>query len=268
MNLLTNCAVVVTLALALQSCAGNDPTRAAPVSRSTTAAGYNLELGIAYLQKGELALAKDKLERAMAQAPHDANVFSAMATLEDRLGNAAAADKNFSTALRLAPKNPEISNNYAIYLCRNGRTAEGVQRFLAVANNALYQTPEAAYTNAAVCLRGAGKLNEAAANFRKALSLQPNHVEAAYQLADLELSQGNAVAARNVIDTFTNNFVNVTPEMLLVGVRAARASADRVAEVRYARRLRLDFPGSEEARSLSPAAPAPGPAPPTTQNPD
>lgn len=255
---------VLALATMLVGCASNDHKRADGGTPSSAAARFNLDLGIAYLQQGNLALAKDKLERALAEDPRDANIHSAMAMLEDRLGHAEAADKYFRTALRMAPQMPDISNNYAIYLCRNGRTAEGVARFLVVANNALYATPEAAFTNAAVCLRGANKLDEAVANFQKALSIRPNHVEAVYQLADLELSRGRSAAARTVIDTFTNSFVNVTPELLLVGVRAARATNDRVGEARYSRRLRMDFPASEEARSLAPA----GTAPSTTRNPD
>jgi Tfp pilus assembly protein PilF len=42
-----------------------------------------------------------------------------------------------------------------------------------------------------------------------------------------------------------------TPEMLMLGVRVARAQGDRLAAERYARRLRVDFPDSDQARSLS-----------------
>ena len=141
----------------------------------------------------------------------------------------------------------------SIYLCRNKREREGVERFLAVANNALYNSPEMAFTNAGVCLRSAGQIDEAVINFAKAQRIRPNYAEAAYQLADLELGRGAAAEARAIIDRFTGSFVNVTPEMLLLGVRAAHAQGDRLAEERYARRLRLDFPGSDQTRSLTPA---------------
>lgn len=225
------------------------------VTPSEAAAGFNLQLGVAYLKEGNLPLAKEKLERALSQDPRDANVHSALALLEDRLGHVAEADKYFRTALRLAPQSPDISNNYAIYLCRTHREAEGVERFLAVANNALYAAPATAFTNAGVCLRGANKLDAAAAAFERALQIQPNYAEAAYQLADLELTRGHPAQSRAVIDRFMGSFVNVTPEMLLLALRAARTQGDRLGEERYARRLRLDFPNSEQTRSLTPAAP-------------
>lgn len=239
------------------SCAGGGQRAADGVTPSEAAAGINLQLGVAYLKEGNLPLAKQKLERALAQDPRDADVHSALALLEDRLGNTAEADSYFRTALRLAPKNPDISNNYAIYLCRNKREREGVERFLAVANNALYSSPEMAFTNAAVCLRSANLPDEAVVNFQKALRVRPNYAEAVYQLADLELTRGNPAEARAVIDRFIGSFINVTPEMLLLGMRAAHAQGDRLAEERFARRLRLDFPSSEQTRSLTPAQVAP-----------
>ena len=54
-------------------------------------------------------------------------------SLYDRVGETKLADKHFKEALRLAPDNPDISNNYAVYLCKNGRIGEGVERFSAVA---------------------------------------------------------------------------------------------------------------------------------------
>lgn len=248
-------ALLACMAL-LGACASGGKRGADGVTPSEAAAGFNLQLGIAYLRSGNLALAKDKLQRALAQDPRDADVHSALALLEDRLGHPAEADNYFRTALRLSPQNPDISNNYAIYLCRNKREREGVERFLAVANNALYTSPEMAFTNAGVCQRGAGLLDEAVLNFSKAQRIRPNYPEAAYQLADLELARNRAAEARSIIDRFTGSFLNVTPEMLLVGVRAAHSQGDRLAEERYARRLRLDFPSSEQTRSLTPAAAA------------
>ena len=42
-----------------------------------------------------------------------------------------------------------------------------------------------------------------------------------------------------------------TPDLLLLGVRVARAQGDRLARERYARKLQLDFPASDQARALA-----------------
>jgi type IV pilus assembly protein PilF len=245
-SLLMRSVLVACTALALVACASSrrDPQKA------KDAATYNTQLGIAYLREGEIPLAKEKLDRALKENPNNPGVHSARAMLYDRLGDARKADSEFQTALSLAPHDPEVLNNYAVYLCRIGRADEGVRRFEEAAHNALYRTPEAAYTNAGVCLRSAKRDEEAARNFKQALVIRPNFSEAAYQLSDLEFHGGKLTDARAQIDTYIGAF-QATPDLLLLAVRITRAQGDRPAAERYARKLRLDFPGSEQARALA-----------------
>lgn len=210
---------------------------------------YNVQLGTAYLQQGNYALARDKLERALKQNPKDPDVHTSLGLLYDRTGDTKGADKHFREALRLAPDKPDISNNYAIYLCKNGRTDEGVERFTAVANNKYYRTPEVALTNAGVCLRSARRLDEAEKKFAGAIRARPNYSEATVQLASLHLERNNVPQARKVVDTYLTAF-KPQPDVLLSAVNVARAAKDRMSEEKYSRALRLDFPDSAQARAL------------------
>jgi type IV pilus assembly protein PilF len=219
-------------------------------SANDEAAGYNVQLGLGYLQKGDLAVAKEKLERAEHESPHDPKVHSALGLLYERFGEPKRADEEYRTALRYAPKDPDVANNYAVFLCKSGRTEEGVKYFLEAAHNPLYRTPEAAYTNMAVCLRAAHRDDEAKQSLQRALAIKPNFAEAAYQLADLEFERGHLNDARTALTHYTDSF-DATPDLLLLGVRIARAMGDRVAAEHYARSLRMDFPTSEQARALS-----------------
>jgi len=173
-----------------------------------------------------------------------------LAVLYQRLGIPKEVDRHYQAAIRLAPKDPQINNNYAVYLCQSGRTTEGVHRFEETAGNALYRTPWVAYTNAGVCLRTAKRNAEAIRDFKQALLVRPNFAEAAFQLADLQLQEGNLTEARAQVDGYLGSFEQ-TPDLLLLGVRIARAQNDRVAAVLYARKLRLDFPTSAQAKALA-----------------
>ena len=124
-----------------------------------------------------------------------------------------------------------------------------MKRFEAVANNALYRTPWIAYTNAGVCSRASKHDDVAIANFKRALQLRPNFAEAAFQLASLQFADGDVAGARTQIDTYLGAF-DETPDLLLLGVRVAKAQNDRVALVLYSRKLRLDFPTSPQAKAL------------------
>jgi type IV pilus assembly protein PilF len=240
-------AACIVLAVLLGGCVNANPHHAA---NQRDAATYNVQLGIAYMNQGDLARAKDKLDRAFSQDPDNADVRSARGMLFERMGDAKKADEEFRSALRLAPNDPKVVNNYAVYLCQNGRTDEGVKRFLDAAHNALYTTPEAAYTNAGVCLRAAKRDDEARAEFSRALQIRPNFAEAAYQLAELQMQHGDLTAARTTIDGFFGSFP-ATPDLLLLGVRVARAQGDRLGAQRYARKLQLDFPDTDQTRALA-----------------
>jgi type IV pilus assembly protein PilF len=213
------------------------------------AAKLNIQLGTTYLQQGNFLLAREKLERSLKQNPKDPDVHTSLGLLYDRTGDAKLADKHFKEALRLAPDKPDLINNYAIYLCKNGRVDEGVEKFVTIAANKFYPTPEVALTNAGVCLRGAKRLEDAEQKFIGAIRARPNYSEATVQLASLSVEKGDLKQAKKVVDTYLNAF-RASPDVLLAAVGVARASKDRMNEEKYSRALRLDFPDSAQARAL------------------
>jgi type IV pilus assembly protein PilF len=237
-----------SLALLLSACGTTSHSTHAVNQRD--AAAYNTQLGLDYMNQGDLARAKDKLDRAVKENPDSPDVHSARGQLFERMGDVKQADEELRTALRIAPNDPRMQNNYAVYLCQNGRTDEGVKRFMTAAHNPLYNTPEAAYTNAGVCLRAAKRDDEARADFVRALQQKPNFDEAAFQLANLQFQHGELPAARAGIDNFIDAY-QATPDLLLLGVQVARAQGDRLAAVKYARRLQMDFPGTDQTRALA-----------------
>jgi type IV pilus assembly protein PilF len=242
----TSVLLVSAVVLTLAGCSSSS-NRA---KKKGDASNYNMQLGMAYLNQGDLGLAKEKLDRAVAENPGDPNVHSAMAMLQDRLGHPDQADKEFKAALSLGPRSPDVLNNYAVMLCRTGRVDDGVKAFEEAAHNALYRTPEAAYTNAGVCLRGAKRDTQAAMSFRRALNVKPNFAEAAYQLADLDFRRGEIESARETVDRYIGAF-EPTADLLLIGVQIARKQGDRMAEEKFARKLRMDFPSSDQTRALA-----------------
>lgn len=242
--------VLAIVAVALNACASNGVGEPLSAQSAAAAGAANMQLGSAYLQQGNLPIAKDKLERAVKQTPRDPRVHGLLAMLYQRLGDDQRAESEFREALSLAPRDPEQLNNYAVYLCGVGRVDEGVKRFQEAARNRLYSTPWAAYTNAGVCLRGAKRDAEAEPLFLQALRVRPDYAEAAVQLADLRLGHERAAEALGVVNEFMKRNPPV-PELLLLGWRAARAQADGISAAQMAWRLQTDFPDSEQAHTLA-----------------
>ena len=241
------CLAGAAAALLLSACSTNNKKG---MSNAQNAAIANTQLGSAYMNQGNLALAKDKLDRALAQDPSNPEVHSVRGMLFDKMGMPKDADAEFRTALRLAPKDPNVINNYAVFLCQRGRTDEGVKLFEQAATNALYSTPEAAYTNAGVCLRSAKRDDQARAEFVKALQIKPSFVDAVVQLAELDMQHNNLPQARALIDAYLAHFGD-NPDLLLLGVRVARAQKDQLGAQRYARKLQLNYPGTDQQRALA-----------------
>jgi type IV pilus assembly protein PilF len=248
-------AFVIAATLLLAACVSDGLVRSE--TDAEKAAQLNKELGTLYLRQGNLALAKEKLERAEKYNSRDPETHSVLALLYEKLDIPKLVDEHYRRAIDLAPKDPEISNNYAVYLCRKGRTDEGVERFLRAARNPLYRTPEAAYTNAGVCQRAADRLDEARNAFAHALQIRPGYAEAAYQAAALDFSRGELTQGRDQVDQFLASH-DATPELLLLGVRINRALGDRLGEEKYTRRLRVEFPGSKQLQALSDQKSNPG----------
>jgi type IV pilus assembly protein PilF len=248
------CAAIAAalLGAVLAGCANQQAVR-----QRHDAAVYNTELGIAYMRRGDLAIAQRKLDRALKENPDDPDVHSARALLFARLREPRRADQEFRAALRLAPRNPDFQNNYAVYLCSVGRVDEGVKRFLDAARNPLYMTPELAYENAGVCLRSARRDLQARQMFINALSLRPNFAQAVWEIADLDYAHGRLAQARSEIDAFLASNQE-TPDLLLLAVKVTRAQKDPLDAELYARRLQLDFPNSAQARALADLGRNPG----------
>jgi type IV pilus assembly protein PilF len=221
------------------------------LAKSPAAAGSaNLQLGAAYLQQGNLPIAKEKLEKAEKQSPRDPAVHGMLGVLYHRLGDDKQAEKEHRTALELAPGDPEQLNNYAVFLCDLGRADEGVSRFEEAARNPLYRTPWAAYTNAGVCLRGAKRDSEAMPLFLRAVQVNPSYTEAVMQLADLDLSQHHAADGYKRVNDYLKTNPS-SPELLLLGWRAARELKDPIGAAQMAWRMQSDFPDSDQAHTLA-----------------
>lgn len=248
------CAVLGACA---SSGAGSSGSSGGAPSKSEAAARINLQLGVGYLQEGNLPIAKEKLERARSQDPHNPEIHGAMALLDQRLGKDKDADKEFRTALELAPHDPAMLNNYAVFLCSHQRPDEGVRYFEQAATNPLYRTPWAAFTNAGVCLRAAHRDADAAQRFTRALQSNPAYSEAVYQASDLDFQQQKLADARFRIDVFllTNP---ATPDLLMLAYRIAQVQQDAVAQQRYGVRLSQEFPNSDQAHALAASKINPG----------
>ncbi len=237
------------LTAALLSCVACAPSQNLSKPQPEKASDINLELGIDYFRKGNLSMAKDKIDRALEQNPRNAKAQATAGLLYDRLNDGRKSESHFDKALSLEPNNPEFQNNYAVILCKRGKQAKGEKLFQQAAANPLYKTPEVAYLNAGNCARSANNLEHAEENFRKALAMKPRFSEALLQMADLEYQQKNYLSARGFIERYLDGG-KPGAQILWLAYRIEKGLSNANGAGNYAQRLKVEFPNAAETRQL------------------
>ncbi len=245
--------LIALVFLALPACKSSPPVYQ-PIDRHkkpepAQAAVANMQMAIEYMRLNNLEQARDRIERALGEAPENANVQETAGLVYERLNEISKAKHAFSTAARLGKQDPSIQNSYAGFLCRTGKAAEGEKLFLEVAKNPIYQTPEVALLNAGVCVGSAGDVVDAERYFNRALVVKPNMPEALLELGNLAFGRGDYKQSIDYVVRYLA--VNpASPEVLWLGFRGERKLGDNTAAAAYGQRIESEFGGSQQAQML------------------
>jgi type IV pilus assembly protein PilF len=245
--------LALTASLNLTACSHNPPAYQPPTrtykKQPAQAAVANMQLALEYMKLGKLATARECIEKALREDPSNPSVQETAGLVYERVNEMGKAERAYENAVRLGKNDPNISNAFAGFLCRTGKTAAGEKMFNEVANNPLYPTPEVALVNAGVCVRSAGNLVDADRYFTRALAIRPNMPEGLLQSGNVAFDRGDAAQARDIVQRYLA--VNPpTPEVLWLGFRAQRKLGDAVAAAVYARRVQTEFPNSTQAQNM------------------
>ncbi len=245
-------AVIILLIVAAAGCASSTE-READLEKKNKRAETHVMLGASYLQRGQLDVAKQELEKALSEIPDNSQANNIMAVLQWRLNKYDEADRLFRKALDRDAGNSSAHHNYGAFLCDRGKLDAGVRHFDAAAGDALYPYTAEVNLNAGVCLMKKPAPAAAEKYFREALRINPKLPSALYQMARLSVDSGQRLSARGFIERYFQSAED-TPESLLLAVRIERALGNKNAEASYALRLRSKFPTSPEAGQLHAAS--------------
>jgi len=233
--------------LLLALAAGVGCTSVPVTPNSGNASQVNAELGAKYLQRGQLELAREKLEKAIAQNKKNALAQVTYGTLLQQTGESSRADKHFRRAISLEPENAEHRNAYGVYLCQIGKVARAEREFTQAAEDPYYQTPEFALDNAGICLMDNGDLVGAEKYLRAAVRENPKFASSYLHFAQLVHKQNRLVTAKAYLINFRSRNGKETAESLLLAINIHRDLNDKAMAKRYADRLLSEFPSSREA---------------------
>lgn len=236
----------------LSGCVQQPLNNGAPIQsnsdRAFQSAKIHTELAAEYFNRGQLDVAIEEVNEALKAQSNYALAFNVLGLINMTLNENNKALDNFERAIRLAPKNSEIHNNYGWFLCQrfSQRIDQAIDHFMVAAKDPLYATPEMSYANAGICETKRQNYTEAKVFFHKALSLRPSYAPAAIGLIDMDFQRGNLTDAKSKLAQFLQNNAP-TAESLMMAIKIEQAAGNQLAVDSYIFQLHKYFPESKEA---------------------
>jgi type IV pilus assembly protein PilF len=212
-------------------------------------ANIRLQLAVGYYQQGKYDIALDEIKQAIAADPGYADAYGMRALIYTAMGQVPLADDNYRHALRLAPGNPDLANNYGSFLCQTAnRPAEAMPQFEAALNNPSYQTPVSALVNAGVCSLKTKNIDAAERYLLDALRYNPELPAVSSGLARVYFERRDYKRAGFFINRLTevSKLDNLSADALWLAMRVQRKLGERSMEASLVAQLRRRFPGSPE----------------------
>lgn len=211
-------------------------------------ADIRMQLAIGYYQQGQYAVALDEIKKALAADPELADAYGMRALTYMAMDERELAEDNFVRALKLAPQNPEVNNNYGSFLCRHGRVAESFKYFdaaLAVRN---YQSPADAYNNAGSCAMKLKDYDTAEKYLLPALKIAPDVAATSANLARIYYERRDYVRAGFFITRLSKlaKMDSLSADVLWLAIRVQHKLGDTGAESAWVTQLRRHHSGSPE----------------------
>lgn len=249
MNNIFRAILIITIS-GLTACASKEETtRRVSEPDLEEASILNVQLALGYIDRGQLAVAKEKLDKAIEQNPSNIDAFTSMAYLSTKIGEYEEAENFYLDALDIKSNDPNIHNNYGGLLCQMGRYEEGLDEIKQAYENPFYESLYLAYANVGTCYIKMKDYAKAEKMLRKALRDQPNYASGLLSMAEIGVETNKYLMARAYIQRY-HSLERASAESLWIQIRAEKALGAEDHYLKYARQLLNAYPDSDEAGLL------------------
>lgn len=242
-------AVLALAGLMMAGCVSSTTTNPAPESDDDNAAEYNYQLGARYYQNKSYELARDRLERALDLDPKLAKAYTRLGMTYEALDNPRLANEAYENSIRVAPRDFNIQNAYAVFLCRQQDYDNAAKYFDRAATHAENDDAEYTLTNAGICMSQKPDLAAAEQYFREALERKSTYGEALLQLCLLKYRAEEYLNARAFLQRFMSSNPT-TAGILYLGAEIEGRLGNDSGREEFVNRLLREFPESPEARKV------------------
>ncbi len=246
------------LAVALAGCASKgggslagESTELRTASDQTSVekrAGIRLQLAVGYYQGGNYEVALDEIKKALAADPDMSEAYGVRALIYTAMDEMKLAEENYQRAMRLAPGNADLANNYGSFLCQTNRYSAAMAQFDAALKNPKYTSPVKAMANAGACAVKNKQYDVADRYFTDAARLDPDFPPAQAGLARVAYQRRDYARANfymNMLKARTKPEA-MSAEALWLAIRIDRKIGETDSAASLATQLRRRHPTSPE----------------------
>ena len=246
---MNNSGFLAVLALSGLVLGGCVTTTTGPADPETgdDAAEYNYLLGVRYLENENYDVARDRLERAIELDPKMGGARMALGMAYEALGNTRLATESYEASVRVEPRNYELQNGYAVFLCKQREYDKAEKYFNRAASHPENDTAETTLTNAGMCMQQKSDTAAAEAFYRQALERKPNYGEALLQLCLLKFQQQDFLGSRAFLQRFMSSNRTTAGVLFLAAEIEGKLGNER-GRTEFINQLLREFPESPEAR--------------------
>ena len=243
-------ALLILVGLSLTGCISSTTTGALPAeSDDDDAAEYNYQLGARYYQNQSYELARDRLERALELDPKMSKAYMTLGMTYEALENKRLATNAYENAIRVAPRDFNIQNGYAVFLCKQ-RDFDGAGKYFERASNhPENDNAERTLTNAGLCMMQKTDLAKAETYFRGAVERKATYGEALLQLCLLKFRQQDYMNARAFLQRYMSSNQTTAGVLFLAAEIEGKLGNDS-GRTEFVNRLLREFPASPEAQRV------------------
>lgn len=228
---------------------GGDPSLEESKKSKKEQAEIRAQLAANYLQREELKIALDEVEKALELDPTSTSANYIMALLQIRFKDKDKVDYYFRKAIDGPEPLPNAQQDYANYLCKQGDFKKAEKEFTALHKNPIYPNKELVYLNEAECYMRSRDFDKAEKSLRSALKISPRLVPALYQMTVISFQSGNMLQTR----AWYQRYLDIGPDnprILYIAYQTETTLGDKDAAASLAVRLKGKFPNSEQAQLL------------------
>ncbi|WP_117234742.1 type IV pilus biogenesis/stability protein PilW [Vibrio maerlii] len=148
-----------------------------------------ISLGLGYLENGNMLKARENLELAIKHAPKYYRAQLSLAHYYEKVDEPKQAELRYKKALKLAPKNGNVLNNYGTFLCKQGKFEIADEYFNRAIEQPHYLLLSSSYENAGLCALKSGDDTKAKHYFERALDYNPYRALSTLQIAQIEIDE-------------------------------------------------------------------------------